>query len=114
MKGRYPQAVVFIEMPPSLVDLNVHPTKQEVRFRQQHLLYQGMVEAVKGALARRYHVPWHREESPSHGGTRMEAFQERIELAEPAGRYAGEAIEPSWLERNQVAVAFSDCYHTYL
>ena len=88
MKGRYPQAVVFIEMPPSLVDPNVHPTKQEVRFRQQHLLYQNMVSTVKGALARRYHVSWQRDEFPFHGGTPREAFQERIELAEPPA--------PSW------------------
>lgn len=99
MKGQYPQAVVFIEMRPSLVDLNVHPAKQEVRFRQQHFLYQSMVSTVKGALARRYHVSWHRDESLSHGRIPMEDLQERIELAEPARGYAGDATEPVWEPR---------------
>jgi len=95
MKGRYPQAVVIIEMPPTLVDLNVHPTKQEVRFREQQLLYQRMVAAVKTALGRRYHVPWQRDGALAQGPTGTGYFQqERIPLAERG--YAGEAVAPQW------------------
>ena len=46
MKGRYPYAVIFIEVAPSLVDVNVHPAKQEVRFHQSRLVH----EAVKAAV----------------------------------------------------------------
>ncbi|NIT13539.1 MAG: DNA mismatch repair protein MutL, partial [Candidatus Dadabacteria bacterium] len=31
-KGRFPQGVIFIELPSTQVDINVHPTKSEVRF----------------------------------------------------------------------------------
>ncbi len=42
-KGRYPFLVFFITLPPSEVDVNVHPTKQEVKFKN-HFLIQSMIE----------------------------------------------------------------------
>jgi DNA mismatch repair protein MutL len=50
MKGRYPQAVVNLEMDPSLVDINVHPTKQEVRFHDGRTVYRAVVSAVDEGL----------------------------------------------------------------
>ncbi|MBQ9368128.1 MAG: DNA mismatch repair endonuclease MutL, partial [Victivallales bacterium] len=47
MKGRYPGAVIYLEMPPDMVDVNVHPTKREVRFREGRL-----VEQIVGAAIR--------------------------------------------------------------
>jgi DNA mismatch repair protein MutL len=50
MKGRYPQAVLFITMDPSKVDVNVHPAKQEVRFRSGQNVFRGIATAVDRAL----------------------------------------------------------------
>jgi DNA mismatch repair protein MutL len=50
MKGHYPQAVIFIEIDPSKVDVNVHPTKQEVRFHNSSTVFQTIASTVEKAL----------------------------------------------------------------
>jgi len=50
MKGRYPYAVIFIEIDPALVDVNVHPTKQEVRFHQNRLVHEAVKTVVEETL----------------------------------------------------------------
>lgn len=50
MKGRYPVAVLFLEMDPAGVDVNIHPAKREVRFHDDHTLRQFVVQAVTQTL----------------------------------------------------------------
>ena len=49
-KRRYPIAVLFIDMPPETVDVNVHPTKHEVRFRNQQQVHDFIVSALRERL----------------------------------------------------------------
>ena len=51
MKGRFPQAIVFIEIDPSLVDVNVHPTKQEIRFRNPQEIFQAVSSGIGKMLS---------------------------------------------------------------
>jgi len=50
MKGRYPYAVIFIEIDSTLVDVNVHPAKQEVRFHQNRLVHEAVKTVVEETL----------------------------------------------------------------
>jgi DNA mismatch repair protein MutL len=57
MTGRYAIAFLFLELPPDLVDVNVHPTKVEVRFRDAQPLYHLVLTAVRDRLRRESLTP---------------------------------------------------------
>ena len=46
----YPVVLLFLEMPPEEVDVNVHPAKTEVRFRQQSLIHDFVRDSLRNAL----------------------------------------------------------------
>ena len=50
IKERSPEVHLFLEMPPQAVDVNVHPTKAEVRFRDQSLVHEVVGRALADAL----------------------------------------------------------------
>jgi len=50
-KGRYPIAVIWIEADPSILDVNIHPTKQEIKFSEEERLHELIRAAAKDALA---------------------------------------------------------------
>ena len=54
-KGRYPSVVLFVEVPFSLVDVNVHPAKTEVRFDDTQPVFRAVYHAIADALAE---APW--------------------------------------------------------
>jgi len=85
--NEFPVVILFITLPPSAVDVNVHPTKAEVKFKDPDRVYQAVFAAVRMVL----------EESPArveemaHGGTGKEGvFQRR---AQPSF-FGQEALSP--------------------
>ncbi|ATH60278.1 DNA mismatch repair endonuclease MutL [Staphylococcus nepalensis] len=57
MIGRYPICYINIEMDPILVDVNVHPTKLEVRLSKEDQLYELIVEKIHEAFKNRILIP---------------------------------------------------------
>ncbi len=46
MKGKYPTALIFLEVEPSEIDVNVHPSKKVVKFANQNAIF----DLVKGEI----------------------------------------------------------------
>lgn len=92
MVGRYPQAILFIELSPESVDVNVHPAKAEIRFRESERVFSGVQRAVRRALLAHSPVPgfgdtlrWSAQYSPQHA-----------EYVSPQSSDFGHDIPKSW------------------
>ena len=87
---RYPVAFLFIEAPPELVDVNVHPAKLEVRFRREEAVFGAIYKAVMQAIG----------EKPSPSAmpitltTQQYVQQSRLDFPEPARPSPGKKIRP--------------------
>ena len=76
MVGRYPVAALFIELPAGQVDVNVHPSKSEVRFRDSDQVFSALQRAIRRGLLAYSPVPelrpanlWGRQANHDESGT---------------------------------------------
>jgi len=105
----FPVVLLFLEMPAAEVDVNVHPSKTEVRFRQQTVLHDFVRDAIRAALMKARPVPQFVSEIHAHPtaspsltpGARAEGSAWRT-VYEPAGGFALQApVAPAINERFQ-------------
>jgi DNA mismatch repair protein MutL len=87
---RYPSYVLFLEIPPESVDVNVHPSKIEVRFRDSRSIHQFVFHAVQRALAR--HAGAAPETTAGGHAAHLESSG-----PSPSGAGAGFGAQNSWL-----------------
>src|SRR5512147_332944 len=68
MRDRHPVGFIFLEIDPALVDVNVHPAKAEVRFRNQSQIHDLVRDAIREGLRLRGMPPVPAAPSPEAGG----------------------------------------------
>jgi DNA mismatch repair protein MutL len=68
MQGRHPIAVINISIPPSEVDVNIHPTKAEVKFRNERVVFTSVQRAVRSALVATAPIPQIEEANKPYTG----------------------------------------------
>jgi DNA mismatch repair protein MutL len=64
MKGRFPVCCLFLEINPASVDVNIHPSKREVKFHHEMAIRRIVAQAVRDALAK-FHSAQHKPGLPS-------------------------------------------------
>lgn len=84
MTGRHPLAVLNIAIPPEEVDVNVHPTKLEVKFRNNHTVFTAVVKTIRDTLAR--------SPLPAMGGEGQDAVNQQLWDMLPASATALPAL----------------------
>lgn len=94
--GRYPVAVVFVEIDPSQVDVNVHPQKTQVRFVEERRIFSAVQKAVRRTLINAAPIP---DLGIDEDGRLARAASETVELP------------PGWASRREAILGAGDQPH---
>lgn len=88
MVGRYPLAVLFLNLPPDVVDVNVHPAKAEVRFQDPGTVFTVVQRVIRGTLLGQSAPPQLEEETnwkPFDRSPASESIDPHWEIAHTVG-----------------------------
>lgn len=94
--GRYPVAVIFVEIDPSLVDVNVHPQKTQVRFVEERRVFSAVQKAVRRTVISAAPIP-----------------DLGVDESGRLGRAGGDApaLPPGWSSRRETILGAGDQHH---
>ncbi len=102
--GSYPVYCLFIDMNPALVDVNVHPTKMEVRFANERSIYYFFINSIQSALKQENVIPAFNS-APSGSAvahstqsTSVEIINELKSRKRSMARYSGDQLSLTYFE----------------
>ena len=105
MLHRFPFVILYIDIPQEYVDVNVHPSKTEIRFRDEQAVYRYVHETVTEGLTRRELIPQiKREDVQSHAKEKVMTGEDR----EFTGQTTGMHLEEMDIPRPENVTQVSD------
>ena len=102
MQHQYPFCVLYFEMDSELLDVNVHPTKMELRFSQNEEIYQALFEIIRNTISHRDFIP----EVPVKEEPKEAAPLIAKDLPEPFESRRIQQVSPSSYEKKSSTDAF--------
>ncbi len=106
--GRYPLFLLYLEIEPSKVDVNVHPTKHEVRFHDSRLvhdfLYQGVREALANSAGQAKEIHSHNQAAENVNWSVSQMENLVYEPAQPSSLQIAERAEVAYETSKQTII----------
>ena len=90
MQHKFPFAILFLDITPSLMDVNVHPQKLEVRFQNREQIYQAVFNAVNVALSHANLI----DQNPLSPFLQEEKAEKKIGIPKREGNKEEESVVP--------------------
>ena len=107
MKGQYPVACLFLEIDPAWVDVNIHPSKREVKFHNERAVRQWVARAVRETLLRFHTAPAASGQKAALPAERVDASSAAAALGRPALAAETESVKPGLARGGEAASALS-------
>lgn len=105
ISGRHPGAVIFIEIDPSEIDVNIHPTKREIRFSKEQEICRFLYTALKECLSKTPPVSYSLPENKNILELRHET---NSSVREPFGNYYRKNHRPNFQGQNTIIPALKN------
>lgn len=90
---QYPAFVLFLDLNPNDVDVNVHPTKHEVRFQQARLIHDFICQGIQNALLNAEQLDFSETSDESEQLKTVDNFKNQTQICEPQASYQSYSLQ---------------------
>ncbi|WP_413587278.1 DNA mismatch repair endonuclease MutL [Bdellovibrio sp. HCB274] len=108
MHGEYPIAAVWVETDPEYIDVNIHPTKSQVKFHDPSLAFRAVAGALRGTLEK---APWIQQSGQLRSQSQFGEAGGTVDYSDPAATYSSAKGLPNFAapaEMPKENLAFQD------